>query len=71
MTSYKTDNSKEDEILRKYIDLDDDTIESLKRHYKLEDSDSGDLLKYVKGNRQIIPEDGSDPLQISDVQNEH
>jgi hypothetical protein len=61
-----------DEILRKYIDLDDDTIESLKRHYKLEeDSGSDDLLKYVKGNRKVIPEDSFDHSEISNVQNEH
>lgn len=69
MQSDKINNS--DEILRKYIDLDDDTIESLKRHYKLEDSGSDDLLKYVKSNRKVIPEDSFDHSEISDAQNEH
>jgi hypothetical protein len=53
------------------IDLDDEAVESLKRHYKFEDSDSGVLLDYIKGNRKIIPEDSSDDFQISDLQKEH
>lgn len=67
MTSDRRNNSTEDKILRKHFDLDDDAIESLKRHYKLEDSDSADLLRYVKGNRKTVPDYGSEPVQVSDA----
>lgn len=52
MPSKKPKNHDVDEILRKYYEqYDDDTLESLKRYYNLDDSDHDKFFKYLKSNR--------------------
>ncbi len=58
MAPKKAKKSKQDELGRKdYIGLDDETIESLKRHYKIPDLNDAELLRYLKVSRLIFPED--------------
>lgn len=58
MSSKKANKSKENDILRKYYnEFDDDTVESLKRYYNVEDSANTDLMNYIKRRRSTSPAD--------------
>ena len=58
MSSKKANKSKENDILRKYYnEFDDDTVESLKRYYNVEDSANTDLMNYIKRRRATSPAD--------------
>jgi len=52
--SKKPKNPDVDDILRKYYEqYDDDTLESLKKYYNLDDSDQGKFLRYLKSSRSL------------------
>jgi len=58
VSSKKANKSKENDILRKYYnEFDDDTVESLKRYYNVEDSANTDLMNYIKRRRATSPAD--------------